>query len=83
MGNMLLFVVSNEKRTLPYSFSPVRYAVPLLTRVTKGTEPSPRALSAGSERLPPSIRFHTTCSTLKLRTGVLPKDLYPLTLGSQ
>ena len=39
------------------------------TRVINGTAPRPRALTAGSDKLPPSIRFHTTFSTEKFFTG--------------
>ena len=70
-GIIELLVVSNEKRTLPYIFSPVTYAVLLATLVTNGTAPMPRALMAGSDRFPPSILFHTTFSTVKFFAAVL------------
>ena len=66
-GIMALLVVSKEKRTLPYNFSPLVCAVLLTTLVVKGTAPSPLALSAGNDRVPPSILFHTMFSVEKLR----------------
>ena len=67
---MAELVVSKENLTLPYNFSPITWGVFETTRVTQGTAPKPRALDAGNVRLPPSIRFQTTCSVLKFLCGV-------------
>ena len=69
-GNIALLVVSKEKRQLPSNSSPMTYGVLLNTLVVHGTAPRPRALDAGRVRFPPSIRFQTTCSTLKFLAGL-------------
>ena len=80
IGNIALLVVSKENLFIPYIFSPVSYAVSLSTLVMNGILPIPRALTAGRDRLPPSIRFHTICSTEKFFAGERLPSLYALVL---
>ena len=49
----------------------------------KGTAPSPRALTAGRDKLPPSMRFQTTCSVLKFFAGARLYISYPFMSPTQ
>ena len=69
-GNIAEFVDSKLNLTLPSTFSPTNLYEPPSFRFTHGTAPNPLALAAGIVRLPPSMRFQTTCSAEKLRAAL-------------